>query len=62
MRLCKAKRFVYANADMADLEAKLEEAQACRFRLIVTDGVFSMDGTSRRCRRSATWPSSTAPR
>ena len=45
VRLCKAKRFVYANADMADLEAKLEEAQACRFRLIVTDGVFSMDGT-----------------
>ena len=45
VRLCKAKRFVYANADMADLEAKLEEAQSCRFRLIVTDGVFSMDGT-----------------
>ena len=45
VRLCKAKRFVYANADMADLEAKLAEAQACRFRLIVTDGVFSMDGT-----------------
>ena len=45
VRLCKAKRFVYANADMADLEAKLVEAQACRFRLIVTDGVFSMDGT-----------------
>jgi glycine C-acetyltransferase len=45
VRLCKAKRFVYANADMADLEQKLKEAQACRFRLIVTDGVFSMDGT-----------------
>jgi glycine C-acetyltransferase len=45
VRLCKAKRFVYANADMADLEAKLVEAQAQRFRLIVTDGVFSMDGT-----------------
>ena len=45
VRLCKAKRFVYANADMRELEAKLQEAQACRFRLIVTDGVFSMDGT-----------------
>jgi glycine C-acetyltransferase len=45
VRLCKAKRYVYANADPADLEAKLKEAQAQRFRLIVTDGVFSMDGT-----------------
>ena len=45
VRLCKAKRYVYANADMRDLEAKLIEAQSCRFRLIVTDGVFSMDGT-----------------
>src|SRR5512144_2392797 len=45
VRLCKAKRYVYANADMADLEAKLKDAQAQRFRMIVTDGVFSMDGT-----------------
>jgi glycine C-acetyltransferase len=45
VRLCKAKRFVYANAHMADLEAKLKEAAGARFRLIVTDGVFSMDGT-----------------
>jgi len=44
VRLCKAKRFVYEHMDMADLEAKLTEAAACRFRLIVTDGVFSMDG------------------
>ena len=44
VRLCKAQRFRYANADMADLEARLQEAQACRFRIIVTDGVFSMDG------------------
>ncbi|MBR59204.1 MAG: glycine C-acetyltransferase [Myxococcales bacterium] len=44
VRLCKAKRFRYANSDMADLEAKLVEAQDCRFRLIATDGVFSMDG------------------
>ncbi len=44
VRLCKAQRFVYAHADMADLEAKLEEAQSARFRLLVTDGVFSMDG------------------
>ena len=44
VRLCKAKRFVYEHADMKDLEAKLEEAASCRFRMIVTDGVFSMDG------------------
>ena len=44
VRLCKAKRYRYANADMADLEEKLKEAQAHRFRIIVTDGVFSMDG------------------
>ena len=44
VRLCKAQRFRYANADMADLEKQLQDAQACRFRLIVTDGVFSMDG------------------
>ena len=44
IRLCKAKRYRYANADMADLERCLQEAQAQRFRIIVTDGVFSMDG------------------
>ena len=44
VRLCKAKRYRYANADMADLENQLIAAQAQRFRLIVTDGVFSMDG------------------
>jgi len=44
VRLCKAQRYRYNNADMADLEAKLKEAQAQRFRIIVTDGVFSMDG------------------
>jgi glycine C-acetyltransferase len=44
VRLCKAKRFVYTHADMADLEAKLQEAASARFRMIVTDGVFSMDG------------------
>ncbi len=44
IRLCKAERFRYANDDMADLEAKLIEAQDARFRLIATDGVFSMDG------------------
>ena len=43
-RLSKAKRFRYANNDMADLEARLKEAQGSRFRLIATDGVFSMDG------------------
>ena len=44
VRLCKAQRYRYANADMADLEEQLKKAQAQRFRLIVTDGVFSMDG------------------
>lgn len=44
VRLCKAQRYRYANADMADLERCLKEAQAQRFRLICTDGVFSMDG------------------
>jgi glycine C-acetyltransferase len=44
VRLCKAKRYLYEHLDLADLEAKLREAQAARFRLIVTDGVFSMDG------------------
>lgn len=44
VRLCKAKRYRYANADMGDLEEKLQESQAQRFRIIVTDGVFSMDG------------------
>lgn len=44
VRLCKAKRFRYKNSDMADLELKLQEAQSARYRVIVTDGVFSMDG------------------
>lgn len=45
IRLCKAKRLRYKNNQMQDLEEKLKEAQDCRFRLISTDGVFSMDGT-----------------
>jgi glycine C-acetyltransferase len=44
IRLCKAKRYRYANADMSELENCLKEAQAQRFRMIATDGVFSMDG------------------
>ena len=44
VRLCKAQRYRYQNADMADLEAQLIKAQEARFRIIVTDGVFSMDG------------------
>ena len=43
-RLCKARRFIYAHSDMADLEARLREAAPCRLKMIVTDGVFSMDG------------------
>ncbi|MFI5452068.1 glycine C-acetyltransferase [Pedobacter sp. UC225_61] len=45
VRLCKAQRFRYKNADMADLEAQLIAAKACRHRIIVTDGAFSMDGS-----------------
>ena len=44
IRLCKAQRFRYANNDMEDLEKQLQAAKDCRHRLIVTDGVFSMDG------------------
>ena len=44
VRLCKAKRYRYANANMEELEKSLQAAQAHRFRIIVTDGVFSMDG------------------
>jgi len=44
IRLCKAQRYRYANADMQDLETQLQAARNQRFRLIVTDGVFSMDG------------------
>ncbi len=44
IRLCKAARFRYRNGDMADLEAQLQQASGARYRLIVTDGVFSMDG------------------
>jgi glycine C-acetyltransferase len=45
IRLCKAKRLRYKNSDMNDLEDKLKEARSSRFRLIATDGVFSMDGS-----------------
>ncbi len=45
IRLCKARRLRYANNDMDELEARLKEAGDCRFRMIATDGVFSMDGT-----------------
>ena len=44
VRLCKAARFRYANRDMADLEAQLQASSGARFRVVVTDGVFSMDG------------------
>lgn len=44
VRLCKARRFRYRHSDMADLQRQLEEAQSCRFRMIFTDSVFSMDG------------------
>src|SRR5262249_9668066 len=44
IRLCKAKRLRYRNNDMQDLESKLQESASARYRLIATDGVFSMDG------------------
>src|SRR3954453_18147919 len=44
IRLCKAARFRYKNGDMADLESKLKEGSGARYRLLATDGVFSMDG------------------
>ena len=44
IRLCKAKRLRYANRDMADLEQQLQDSAGARFRMVVTDGVFSMDG------------------
>jgi glycine C-acetyltransferase len=44
VRLCKARRFRYKHNDMADLKAKLEDAKGCRFKMIFTDSVFSMDG------------------
>ena len=51
IRLCKARRLRYANGDMDELEARLNEAADARFRLIATDGVFSMDGYARQARR-----------
>ena len=44
IRLCKAQRYIYQHADMADLEERLKEAQGARYRMVATDGVFSMDG------------------
>jgi glycine C-acetyltransferase len=44
IRLCKAERFIYKHGDMADLEAKLKETQSKRYRMVASDGVFSMDG------------------
>lgn len=51
IRLSKAQRFRYKNNDMADLEAKLQEAKNCRYKVIATDGVFSMDGTIANLKR-----------
>ena len=48
IRLCKAQRLRYKNCDMRDLEGKLQQAESARFRMIATDGVFSMDGTIAR--------------
>jgi len=51
IRLCKAQRFIYAHNDVADLEAKLKEASSARYRIVCTDGAFSMDGDVARLDR-----------
>ncbi len=51
IRLCKARRYIVTHDDMDDLEAKLQDAQDCRYRMIATDGVFSMDGDIARLDR-----------
>jgi glycine C-acetyltransferase len=61
IRLCRAKRLRYDNSDMDQLEQRLLESAEARYRLIATDGVFSMDGVLANLPRSATSPSSTAP-
>ena len=55
VRLCKAQRFRYEHNNMEDLEAKLKEAAACRSRIIVTDGSFSMDGTIAQLDKIVSW-------
>src|ERR1700674_6112219 len=59
VRLCKARRLRYANRDMEDLEQQLKDSADARFRMVVTDGVFSMTATSRLYPRSASSPSAT---
>ena len=59
IRLCKAARLRYANSDMDELDARLREAAGARYRLIATDGVFSMDGYMASSTGSATSPSAT---
>ncbi len=61
VRLCKAQRHRYKNADMADLEKGLQESRASRFRLIATDGVFSMDGSLAPLPDICAWPTNTTP-
>ena len=61
IRLCKAKRWRYANNDMADLEAKLQEAQNCRHRLVVTDGVFPWTASSPISKPFAIWWNAMTP-
>ncbi len=61
VRLSKAARYRYRNADLADLEAQLVAAVGARHRVIVTDGVFSMDGSYAPCPASANWPNATTP-
>ena len=59
IRLCKAQRLRYATTDMADLEAQLKAAADARFRMIATDGVFSMDGYLAPLAEICDWPTST---
>jgi len=55
VRLCKAQRFRYEHNNIEDLEAKLKESAACRSRIIVTDGSFSMDGTIAQLDKICDW-------
>lgn len=61
VRLCKAQRYRYVNADMADLEEQLKKAQAQRFRIIVTDAVFSMMAMLPLWIKFVLWPKNTTP-
>ena len=61
MRLCKAMQDTFKHSDMGHLEEKLQEHQDKRYRMIITDGVFSMDGDTAKLDESSRWPRNTTP-